>query len=120
MSYELKNTLKGPSTIRITGVDTTGALALTAFSANQALENVNSLVITSMKYSLLQTTGTLTITRGSVVVATLYGTGEWKHDEHAIANTANGTITVALAGGGTGMLTIRKDATYNVPAMQLW
>lgn len=119
MSYELKNRLRGPSTLRITGVDSTGALALSAFSANVNTENVTSLIVTSCKFALLPSTGTLTITRDAVVVATLYGTGDWKHDELAISNTATGTFTAAIAGGGTAMITIQKQASYNVDTQQL-
>jgi hypothetical protein len=120
MPYELQNKLKGPSVIRITGVQTTGALALTAFSANQVIENVTSLTVTSMKWSLLPATGTLVITRDALVLATLYETGNWVEDEFVLANTSTGTITVQITGGGTAVLSVSKQATYNVPAMQLW
>ena len=122
MPYEVINKLRGPSTIRVTGAQSTGALALGAFSANQAIENVHSLVVNSIKFALVQTTGTLTITRDALVVATLYGTGDWKHDEHAISNTSTGTITVAIAGGGTALLSVSKHATYNVASdsMDRW
>lgn len=119
MSYEIVNRLRAPSLLRVTGIDTTGALALSAFSANVNTENVTSLIITSIKWSLIQTTGTLTITRNAVVVATLYGEGDWKHDELNIANTATGTLTVAIAGGGTCLIGIKKDATYNVDTYKL-
>jgi hypothetical protein len=120
MPYELQNKLKGPSVIRVTGVDTTGALALTAFSANQALENVTSLTVNSIKWSVLPATGTVVITRDALVVATLYATGEWVEDEFVLANTATGTLTVQVTGGGTVLVGVSKQATYNVPAMQLW
>lgn len=113
MPYELTNRLRGPSTIRITGASSTGALALADFRANATIETVNSLIVTSIKFSLLPSTGTLTITRNSLVVATLYGSGDWKHDELAIANTATGTMTVDLVGGGTAMISVKKDCTYS-------
>ena len=119
MPYEIKNKLRGPSTLRITGVDTTGALALTNFSANVNTENVSSVSITSLEWSLLPATGTLVITRGALVVATLYETGVWKRDEITIANTATGTITVAITGGGTAVLTLSKEAVYNVSTQAL-
>lgn len=120
MPYELNNRLRGFSTLRVTGAGgTTGALNLSAFSTNTAIENVQSLIITDIKWSVLPATGTVIITRDALVVATLYETGHWPHDELNIANTANGTITVAVAGGGTALLTIRKDATYNVDTQVL-
>ncbi len=119
MPYELKNKFRGPSTLRVTGVDTTGALALSAFSANVNTENVNSVSITSIEWSVLPATGTVVITRNALVVATLYETGVWKRDEITISNTATGTITVAITGGGTAVLTLSKDATYNVQTQSL-
>lgn len=120
MPYELQNKLKGPSVIRVTGSGgTTGALALTAFSANQAIENVHSLTVNSIKWAVEPSTGTVTITRDALVVATLYGTGSMTEDEFVLANTATGSLTVAVAVGGTVLLTVSKHATYNVAADQL-
>ena len=121
MPYEIKNKLRAPSTIRITGVTDTGALPLTAFSANQTLENVNSLYVTSIKWSVLPATGTLVITRGGTVVATMYESGDWKHDEFAISNTSAdiGTFQVAITGGGTALMSVNKVATYNVNTLTL-
>ena len=113
MPYEITNRLRGPSTIRITGATGTGVLALADFRANATIETVNSLTVASIKFALLPATGSLTITRNSLVVATLYGTGDWKHDEMSIANTATGTMTVDLAGGGTAMISVKKDCTYS-------
>lgn len=119
MPYEIKNKLRGPSTLRITGVDSTGALALSAFSANANTENVSSLVVTQVEWSVLPATGTLVITRNALVVATLYETGVWKRDEMTISNTATGSITVAITGGGTAILTLSKEAVYNVQTQSL-
>lgn len=113
MPYELQNKLRGPSIIRVTGIQTTGALTLTAFSANQVLENVHSLTVNTIKWSLLTATGTLTITRDALVVATFYDTGVWSQDNTVLANTPTGSLTVAIAGGGTAWLEISKHATYN-------
>lgn len=121
MPYEVKNRLRAPSTIRVTGVDTTGALALTAFSANQAIENVNSVYVTSLRWSVLPATGTVVITRGATVIATLYETGDWKHDELSLSNTSLDvqSLTVQVTGGGTAMLTVNKTATYNTEVYKL-
>lgn len=121
MSYEIKNRMRGPSTIRVTGADTTGALALTAFSANQTIENVNSVYVTSLRWSVTPATGTLVITRGATVIATLFETGDWKHDELALSNSALDvqSLTVQVTGGGIAMLTVNKQATYNTEAYKL-
>lgn len=120
MPYEIINRLRAPSLLRLTGAAaTTNALPLTAFSANQAIENVNSLIVTSIKWTL-QSTSSLVITRGAVVVATLYGSGDWKHDELNIANTATGTFTATITtGDGVALIGVRKDATYNVETYKL-
>lgn len=117
MPYEIINRLRAPSLLRVTG-GTTGALPLSAFSANVNTENVTSLIITSMKWSVDPPSGTAVITRDSLVVATLYGADHWGHDEFAIANTPGGTITVAVT-AGTVLLTLKKDATYNVDTYKL-
>ena len=119
MPYEIINKMRGPSTLRLTGVDTTGALALTSFSAKLNTENVANVTITSLKWSVLPATGTLVITRDALVVATLYQNGEWKHNEVPIANTSNGTLTVAITGGGTVQMTLNKQAVYNVQTQDL-
>lgn len=119
MPYEIRNKLRGPSTLRLTGVDTTGALALTNFSANVGTENVSTVQITSMKWSVLPATGTVTITRDALVVATLYQNGEWIHNEVPLSNTATGTLTVAIVGGGTIFMTLNKEAVYNVSTQGL-
>lgn len=128
MPYEIINRFRGPSTVRVTDVTDTSELSVNAFSARANTENVNTLMVTSVKFALIPTSGILTISRNvgptPIVIAELYGTGDWKHDELSISNTAtsNGTIRFQLAGGGTAMITVRKDASYNVDtsAMDRW
>ncbi len=115
MSFEISNKLRGFSTIRVT--DDTVTVNLSDLTANANVETVVGAVITSLKWSVQPTTGSLQISRtangsNAVVVANLFQTGFWSHDELAIANTPNGNITIACA-TGTTLLTVRKDATYN-------
>jgi hypothetical protein len=116
MSYELINKLRGFSTLRV--VDGNATIELAALSANSNTENIQSAIITSLKWSVHPTAGNLKITRdsgtGAQTVANVFQTGFWSHDELNISNTASGNITVTLAGGGTTIITIRKDANYNV------
>jgi hypothetical protein len=122
MSYELLNKLRGPSTIKL--VDSTtvsinlSQLSVTV-SGNTQVENVYSAAITSMKWSLHPTTGSLQISRqnaGSAanVVANVFQTGSWKHDEVNIANSATGNIIFTMVGPGSAFITLSKVADYNV------
>lgn len=117
MGYEIVNRLRQPSVVRV--VDTTATINLGSLSANTNTENVYAAIITSVKWSLHPTNGNLKITRddgnGAVVVANVFQSGFWSHDELcAAANTPRGNIVVAVTGTGTAILAVRKDATYNV------
>ena len=123
MPYEIVNKLRAPSLIRLTDA-TTVTVNLSQLSANTNTENVVSAIITSIKYSLVPTTGILTIVRQNVggaanTVATFYGQGDFKHDELNIANTPTGNITFTLAGAGSAWVTVKKDCTYNVDTWTL-
>jgi len=119
MPYEIKNKLRGGSVIRV--VDGASPnLTLSAFSANIGTENVSSLTITSAKWSVHPTLGTLVVSRDGLVVLNVAGTGYWQHDEMAIANNGAANITVTIAGGGgTAMLSLSKTASYNVETQGL-
>lgn len=122
MSYELKNRLRGPSTLTV--IDGTVTLNLSQLSANTNTENVNSAYITTLKWAVQPTIGTLVITRTNVgspanIVANLSQAGDWKHDELAIANSATGNLTVTITGGGMCVIGIKKDCTYNVEVDKL-
>lgn len=116
MSYEIVNKLRGFSVLTV--IDGTVTLNLSALSANVNTENINSAIVTSMKWSVHPTAGNLNVTRdnggGANVVANVYQTGFWSHDELNISNNSTGNITVTITGGGTAIINIRKDATYNV------
>jgi len=118
MSYELKNKFKGPSTlIIIDGASPT--LNLVDFSANTARENVNALVITSVKWSTNSTVGQVDVFRGATRVLKVFGSGYWQHDEMPIANLSTSSVTASVTNGGTAIITIAKRATYNVDTQQI-
>lgn len=116
MSYELINRLKGPSTLLVN--DGAVTVALANLSSNTGTENVNFAYITSMKWSVASDAGNILVTRnsgsGTNVVANLHQSGDWKHDELSLSNTATGNLTVTITGGGTLIMSLKKDCTYNV------
>lgn len=122
MAYEIINKLRGPSTIRVSNTETVSInlsqLSVTV-DGNTNVENVTSAALTSLKWSLHPTTGVLEIARQNAgspanVVATVYQTGSWKHDEVNIANSATGNIQLTMVGPGSAFLTFSKVAAYNV------
>jgi len=113
MAYELINRLRQPSELRV--VDgATPNLALTAFSANTSRETVTGIVITSVKWSVQPTIGSLTISRDGVVVLNVSQSGFWSHDELAIANSAAANVLVTITNGGTALISCKKIATYTL------
>jgi hypothetical protein len=124
MAYEIINRLRGTSVIRVAD---TGAVSinLSQLSANVNTENVYAAYISSMRWST-NATGSITITRQNAgspanTIAALYGSGYWPHDDHNIANSATGNLTITVAGGGVGSLimVMKKDANYNVQTQDL-
>ena len=77
MSYEVINTLKGPSVVRTDGVGTY-TITLANLSANSTQESVGSAAI---KRILWSTNGNITIARDSSNMVTLYNSGEMKLSE---------------------------------------
>ena len=72
MSYEVINTLKGPSVVRTDGVGTY-TITLANLSANSTQESVDS---ASIKRILWSTNGNITIARNSSNMVTLYNSGD--------------------------------------------
>jgi phage-related protein len=101
------------------------SINLSQLSANSLHENVYSAQISSMQWSA-NAAGVITVARQNAgspsnTVAVLYGTGYWPHDDHQIANSATGNVQVTVSGGAvaTLIMTMRKDADYNVQTQDL-
>lgn len=112
MAYEITNTLRSSSIIRV--VDTGYAnvqLANLAFNAN---ETVDSASIKRMNWA---TTGSIRVIRGGLEVAHLYGTGEIRLDDygHSIANNSTGNVQILVATSGTIFLELSKETSYATP-----
>jgi hypothetical protein len=120
MPYELINRMKAPSTLTV--IDGNVTLNLSQLSANTNTENVISAIITSMKWSSPQG-AVIKVVRdaggGPNTVANLSYGDFWSHDDLIMANTPRGNIAVTITGGGTIIMTIRKEAAYNVQTQDL-
>jgi hypothetical protein len=109
MPFELINSIRSPSIIRIEGTGTT-TVALANLSVN-ANETVTSANIKRINWS---TNGSIQIVRNSVPIASLHGTGEMRLDEYgySIANNSTSSIVITVNTGGTVVLEVSKETTY--------
>jgi hypothetical protein len=109
MPFELINSIRSPSIIRIEGTGTT-TVALANLSVN-ANETVTSANIKRINWS---TNGNIQIVRNSVPIASLHGTGEMRLDEYgySIANNSTSSIVITVNTGGTVVLEVSKETTY--------
>jgi len=109
MPFELINSIRSPSIIRIEGTGTT-TVALANLSVN-ANETVSSASIKRINWS---TNGNIQIVRNSVPIASLHGTGEMRLDEYgySIANNSTSSIVITVNTGGTIVLEVSKETTY--------
>jgi hypothetical protein len=112
MPFEITNTLRSSSIIRIEGAGTTTvSLANLSVDAN---ETVTSASIKRMNWT---TNGNIQIVRNSVPIASLHGSGEVRADDfgHSIANNSTSSIVITVNTGGTLLLEVTKQATYATP-----
>ena len=109
MPFELINSIRSPSIIRIEGTGTT-TVALANLSVN-ANETVTAANIKKINWS---TNGNIQIVRNSVPIASLHGTGEMRLDEYgySIANNSASSIVITVNTGGTVVLEVSKETTY--------
>ena len=109
MPFELINSIRSPSIIRIEGTGTT-TVALANLSVN-ANETVTAANIKRINWS---TNGNIQIVRNSVPIASLHGTGEMRLDEYgySIANNSTSSIVITVNAGGTVVLEVSKETTY--------
>jgi hypothetical protein len=112
MPFEITNTLRSSSIIRVEGTGTTTvALANLSVNANETITAAN------IKRLSWTTNGNIQIVRNSVPIASLHGTGEMRLDEYgySIANNSTSSIVVTVNTGGTLFLEVSKEATYATP-----
>jgi hypothetical protein len=112
MSYEITNSVRSASIIRVTGT-TPANIAL----SDLATSNNELVTSASIKRVLYSTGGTITIQRGTETVLSLYGNGDWRPSDsgHVIANNSTSNIVVTITTGGTALLEVTKQASYTEP-----
>ena len=112
MAYEIINTTRGSSIVRVVDVSTAN-LALTQFRASPNTETVSALSIRKLNWS---TNGSIEITRDGAQLFKFSGSGEMRLDDygHSVANTASGNLAVQIFTGGCIVIEVSKTATYNV------
>ena len=112
MPFEITNTLRSSSIIRVEGTGTTTvALANLSVNANETITAAN------IKRLNWTTNGNIQIVRNAVPIASLHGSGEMRLDDfgHTIANNSTSSIVVTVNTGGTLFLEVSKEATYATP-----
>ena len=116
MAYEILNTLRSRTVIRVTG-NTATRINLTQFSANSSLETVNS---ASLTHVITTTDGKWVIYRGNdasgPVLLSLFAQNDLQFSVYdvALANGATSNIYVTNSGtDGTLIMQFSKVATYS-------
>ena len=112
MAYEIINTTRGSSIVRVVDVSTAN-LTLNQFRGSPNTETIGTLTIRKLNWS---TNGSIEITRDGAQLFKLSGSGEMRLDDygHSVANTASGNLAVQIFTGGCIVMEVSKTATYNV------
>jgi len=116
MSYEIINTLRGPSIIRCVdaGTYTINLTDLRKLANNEVVKSAD------IKRVTWSSNGYITVARGLNSVNTnilqLSGSGEMNFDElgYSISTASTGNVIVNIVTGGTIVIELSKTATYNV------
>ena len=112
MAYEIINSLRSSSIIRVTGAGFANVqLANLSTSANETV------VSASIKRVLWSTGGTVSVERGGETILTLYGSGDMRPSDsgYVIANNSTSNMNVSIATGGTAIFEVTKETTYATP-----
>ena len=112
MPIEINNTLRGASVIRVEGVGTY-TVNLTDLRANTTTETVTAYDIKRLYWS---TNGNISIVRNGNNIVTLHNAGEMRLDDwgYVFANNRTSNANVIVTTGGTLLMELSKQATYNV------
>lgn len=113
MAQEITNSLRSSSIIRVTGAGS-ATVSLANLSSNVAIETVNA---ASIKRVMWSTNGSITIARNGETVLELFQSGDMTFTElgHTIAKNSNTSVVVTVVSGGTVLVEMTKNSTYNPP-----
>jgi hypothetical protein len=109
MPFEITNTQRSASIIRVADVGTTTvSLANLSVDANETVTSAN---IRRLTWS---TNGNIQIIRNSVPVLMLHNSGTMLLDElnHSVANNNGSSIVITINTGGSMVMEVTKVATY--------
>ena len=109
MPFEITNTQRSASIIRVADVGTTTVLlANLSVDANETVTSAN---IRRLTWS---TNGNIQIIRNSVPVLMLHNSGTMLLDElnHSVANNNGSSIVITINTGGSMVMEVTKVATY--------
>jgi len=112
MPLEITNSLRNHSVARATGPGTY-TIALNDLRKNTTTETVTTADIKRLVWS---TNASITIVRNSVELVSLHTAGEMRFDDlgHSIANNNGSSIVITIVTGGTIVLELSKQASFNV------
>jgi len=109
MAFEITNTLRSASIIRVVDAGTTTvSLANLSTGANETITAAN---IRKVAWS---TNGSIAIVRNSVPILALHNTGVIQFDDlnHSVANNNTQSIVITVTTGGSLVMEVTKEATY--------
>jgi hypothetical protein len=112
MPLEITNSLRNHSVARATGPGTY-TITLNDLRKNTTTETVTT---SDIKRIVWSTNASITIVRNSVELASLHTAGEMRFDDfgHSIANNNNQSIVITIVTGGTIVLELSKQTSFNV------
>ena len=109
MAFEITNTLRSSSIIRVVDASTTTvSLANLSTGANETITAAN---IRKLAWS---TNGSISIVRNSVPILALHNTGviQFYDLNHSVANNNTQPIVITVTTGGSLVMEVTKEATY--------
>lgn len=115
MAFEILNTVRSKSTIRVVGASANVRINLNQLSTNTQNEIISSASINQFHWS---TSGAIEIYRGNDATGTLviqvFGEGSLPLSmfDISIANTSTANIYFVNTGAGTALIGLTKTATY--------
>lgn len=112
MPYEITNTLRNTSIIRVVDAGTyTIPISDLSTSGNESVSSA------SIKRIMWSTGGNISLTRNSVPLLSLHNSGDMRLSDsgHVIANNSTSDIVITVTTNGSAVFEITKQAVYTQP-----